>query len=123
MTTLILLAVIVCSSTCGDITVARAMKDVGGAADLTHPRHWPRVLKNAAFHPWLWVAISFMMLSFFCFLALLSREALSFAVPITAMSYAGGALGARFLLGEHLSAKRWAGVMLVCLGVALASLG
>jgi drug/metabolite transporter (DMT)-like permease len=64
-----------------------------------------------------------MTVSFYTFLTLLSREAISFAVPATALSYVAGALGARFLLGERVSLRRWAGVILVCLGVALASLG
>jgi drug/metabolite transporter (DMT)-like permease len=123
MTTAILLAIVVVAGTCGDLSIARAMRGVGGKADLTHPRHWPQVLQSAIFQPWFYVAVGLMTLSFFTFLALLSREAISFAVPATATSYAVGALGARFLLGERVSTKRWAGVALVCLGVLLASIG
>jgi uncharacterized membrane protein len=123
MTTAILLAIIVLSGTLGDLAVARAMKGIGSTGDLTHPRHWPHVLGSALRHPWFYVAIALMTLSFFTLLALLSREAISFAIPATAISYAAGALGARFLLGERVTAKRWAGVMLVCLGVLLASIG
>ncbi len=123
MMTAILLVIIVCAGTSGDLSWSRAMKRVGSTEDLTHPRHWGRVLGRAFCQPWLWIGIAFMTVSFFTFLALLSREDISFAVPATALSYVVGALGARFLLGEKISARRWAGVILVCLGVALASLG
>lgn len=121
--TAVLLAIIVCAGTSGDLSLSRAMKHVGRFEDLTHPRHWPTVLGRAFCQPWLWIGIAFMTVSFFTFLALLSREEISFAIPATALSYVAGALGARFLLGERVSLRRWAGVILVCLGVALASLG
>jgi drug/metabolite transporter (DMT)-like permease len=123
MTTAILLAIIVFAGTLGDLAIARAMKGIGSTGDLTHPRHWPGVLLAAICHPWFYIAISLMALSFFTLLALLSREAISFAIPATAISYVAGILGARFLLGERVTVRRWAGVMLVCVGVLLASIG
>jgi drug/metabolite transporter (DMT)-like permease len=123
MTTAVLLAIIVLAGTSGDLSVSRAMKGVGSQEDLTHPSHWGRVLGRAFRQPWLWAGIAFMTLSFFTFLALLSREDISFAIPATALSYVVGALGSRFLLGERVSVKRWIGVILVGTGVALASLG
>jgi len=53
---------------------------------------------------------------------LLSWADVSFVVPATALSYVSGALGAKFLLNEHVATARWAGVLLVCLGVTLISL-
>jgi drug/metabolite transporter (DMT)-like permease len=47
----------------------------------------------------------------------------SFVIPASALSYAVGALGAKFLLGERVNGLRWVGVLLVCLGVALAWAG
>jgi drug/metabolite transporter (DMT)-like permease len=44
-------------------------------------------------------------------------------VPVTALSYAGGALGGKFFLGERVTRRRWAGVLLVCVGVALVIMG
>jgi drug/metabolite transporter (DMT)-like permease len=37
------------------------------------------------------------------------------------LSYVTGAIGARFLLREKIAPLRWAGVVLVCIGVALLS--
>jgi len=51
---------------------------------------------------------------------MLSWYPVGFVVPITSLAYVTGAFGAKFLLGERLSPTRWAGVCLICLGVALA---
>jgi uncharacterized membrane protein len=54
---------------------------------------------------------------------MLSIENVSFVVPVTALSYAAGALGGVFFLGERVSTRRWVGVLLVCIGVTLVWLG
>jgi drug/metabolite transporter (DMT)-like permease len=64
-----------------------------------------------------------MALAFFSLLAMLSIENVSFVVPVTALSYAAGALGGVFFLGERVSTRRWVGVLLVCIGVTLVWLG
>jgi drug/metabolite transporter (DMT)-like permease len=64
-----------------------------------------------------------MALAFFSLLAMLSIENVSFVVPVTALSYAAGALGGVVFLGERVSSRRWVGVLLVCIGVTLVWLG
>ena len=44
-------------------------------------------------------------------------------IPASALSYVVGTLGAKYFLGEQISAARWAGVLLVCAGVALVAAG
>jgi len=46
-------------------------------------------------------------------------ENVSFVVPVTALSYVAGAIGAVLFLRERISAQRWVGVLLVCVGVTL----
>ena len=67
----------------------------------------------------MWIGITLMALAFFALLGMLSIENVSFVVPVTALSYAAGALGGKFFLGERVTPQRWAGVALVCVGVAL----
>jgi drug/metabolite transporter (DMT)-like permease len=55
-------------------------------------------------------------------LALLSWADVSVVVPATALTYVVAALGAKYLLNEKVAPLRWAGVLLVCIGVALISL-
>ena len=57
--------------------------------------------------------------AFFSLLAMLSMENVSFVVPVTALSYAAGAVGAALFLREKVSTQRWLGVLVVCRGVPL----
>ena len=61
-----------------------------------------------------------MAASFFSFLAMLSWFPVSFVIPATSLAYVAGAFGAKFFLGEQLNATRWAGILLICLGVGMA---
>ncbi len=119
---IVFLAMIVLSGTAGDLCVSRAMKHIGEVKKFT-PRHLLGVLLRAFRVGWMWLGLALMTVAFFSLLAILSWENVSFVVPATALNYAVGALGARFLLGERVSAKRWGGVLLVCCGVALVWLG
>ena len=112
------LAIVVFSGTGGEICVTHAMKRIGEVHNFS-PRALLDVLKRAFRVGWMWLGIVLMGLSFYAFLALLSWNPVSFVIPASALSYAVGALGAKFLLGEDVSATRWAGVLLVCSGVAL----
>jgi drug/metabolite transporter (DMT)-like permease len=71
----------------------------------------------------MWIGVAMMALAFFSLLAMLSIENVSFVVPVTALSYAAGALGGVVFLGERVSSRRWVGVLLVCIGVTLVWLG
>lgn len=116
------LAIVVFSGTGGEICVTRAMKRIGEVHNFA-PRAVLAVMGRAFRVGWMWLGIAMMALSFFSLLALLSWAPVSFVIPASALSYAVGVLGAKFLLGERVSGVRWAGVLLVCLGVALAWAG
>jgi drug/metabolite transporter (DMT)-like permease len=72
---------------------------------------------------WFLIGIPLMALSFFALLILFSWHPLSFVIPVSALSYVVGALGAKYLLKEDVNAARWAGVLLVCAGVVLVTIG
>jgi drug/metabolite transporter (DMT)-like permease len=118
----LLLFLVVVSGTGGEICVTRAMKHVGEVKDF-RPLAVVRVLLRAVKLPWMWIGISMMALAFFSLLAVLSIENVSFVVPVTALNYAAGALGGKFFLGERVTPRRWAGVLIVCIGVTLVWLG
>ena len=52
-------------------------------------------------------------------LAVLSWEDLSVALPLQALSYIVVAFLAQWFLGENVSTMRWAGICLICVGVAM----
>lgn len=122
MRTTLTFAIVVLAGASGEIAVTYAMKQIGEVHRFT-PRILFRVLCHALRLVWLWVGIALITLGFFSMLALLSWENVSFVVPSTALSYAVGAFGAKFLLGEKVNRVRWMGVSLVCVGVALVWIG
>jgi drug/metabolite transporter (DMT)-like permease len=118
----LLLFFVVTAGTGGELCVTRAMKQVGEVTDF-RLRAIARIIFQAIKVPWMWVGIAMMALAFFSLLGVLSIENVSFVVPVTALSYAAGALGGIVFLGERVSGRRWAGVLLVCIGVTLVWLG
>ena len=117
-----LLMLTVLTSSGGHLALSRGMKQVGAVTDLSLVG-LARMVSRAARQGWVWAGIGFNTVAFFSMLALFSREDLSFVIPATALSYVVGTFGARFFLGEQVCWRRWAGVVLVSLGVALAILG
>lgn len=122
MLLILLIALIVSAGTGGDLCVARAMRTLGEVTDF-RPRAIARVLGRAMRTPWLWAGIGLMAVAFFSLLAALSIENVSFVVPVTALSYVGGAVGGAWFLGERVSPQRSLGVILVVVGVSLVCLG
>jgi multidrug transporter EmrE-like cation transporter len=51
----------------------------------------------------------------------LSRVHLSFAYPILALGYVLTALCSWYLFNEAISPTRWAGIIVICVGVVLVS--
>src|SRR5690349_21346630 len=119
MRTGLILAFVVLTGTCGEISLTHAMKKIGEVQHFA-PAAIARVLLRSLRQMWLWIAVALMAVSFYAFLTMLSWYPVSFVVPATSLAYVTGALGAQFLLRERLSATRWAGVACISLGVALA---
>jgi drug/metabolite transporter (DMT)-like permease len=110
------------AGTGGELCVTRAMKAVGEVKDF-RPAALLRVLLSTMRVSWMWVGLTLMGIAFFSLLVVLSRENVSLVVPVTALSYAAGALGGKFFLGEQVAPKRWMGLLLVCIGVAVVIIG
>jgi uncharacterized membrane protein len=121
-TEIILLFLIMVAGTGGELCVARAMQAVGPAADL-RPAALIRLILRALQNGWMWLGFLLMAIGFFSLLEMFSLENVSFVVPVTALSYGFGALGGKIFLREQVTRKRWAGVLLVCLGVGLVLIG
>ena len=106
------------SGTGGEIAIAYGIKATGEPERL-RPKQLliflGRALRNVSF----WVGIPQLALSFYLLLLLLSWKPLSIVIPASALTYVFGTLAAKYILGEQISPQRWAGVALVCAGVAL----
>jgi multidrug transporter EmrE-like cation transporter len=118
---LVFLLFIVCS-TGGEIAITHGMKATGEPSRL-RPRELLIFLGRAVRNVWFWTGLPMLALSFYSLLLLLSWEPISLVIPASALNpYVFGTLAAKYILGEEISAARWAGVSLVCVGVALVAI-
>jgi drug/metabolite transporter (DMT)-like permease len=118
----IMLCVLICGSTGGEIAITYGMKATGEPERL-RPKELLVFLGRALRNGWFWAGVPLMALSFYSLLVLLSWKPITFVIPVSALSYVVGTLGAKYILGEDVSTARWAGVVLVCAGVALVTAG
>ncbi len=119
---LVCFLLVMVAGTAGELCIARAMKTVGEVTDF-RPRQLMAVAWRTVKVPWMWTGLGLMALAFFALLAVLAVENVSFVVPVTALSYAVGALGGKVFLHEQVTRTRWTGVLLVCVGVTLVLIG
>ncbi len=114
----ILFFLIIAAGTGGELCVSRAMRSLGEVHDFS-PKSLLNFLWRALQLPWMWIGVGLMTCGFFSLLAILSFKDVSFVVPVSALSYAAGAFGAKAFLGERVSRNRWLGIAFVCLGVTI----
>jgi drug/metabolite transporter (DMT)-like permease len=122
MRTFIVLAIFVLSGSAGELAVTHGMKKAG-APDHLRINHVFCFLGRAFTTGWFWVGVPLMALSFYLLMVLLSWEPISLVIPASALSYVVGTLGAKYILKEDVNGLRWAGVFLVCVGVAIVAAG
>ncbi|HXM99243.1 MAG TPA: hypothetical protein VN982_12270 [Candidatus Dormibacteraeota bacterium] len=118
----LLFAVLILGGTGGEIAVTYGMKVTGEPSEL-RPVAVLKFLGRAICSGWFWLGVPLMATSFYALLVLLSWKPVSYVIPMSAMSYVVGTLGAKYILGEDVTAARWMGVCLVCAGVAIVAVG
>lgn len=89
------------------------------AISLTHPG----ALIAAVFTPWIAAGIALLIGFFASYLTALSWADLTFVLPATALGNVVVALISRFWLHEAVSLERWAGIVLITLGVGFVAQG
>ena len=114
----VLLFLIIVAGTGGELCVTRAMKTIGEVKDF-QPVALLRFFARAIRVGWMWLGVALMTVAFFSLLAMLSIENVSFVVPVTALHYAAGTIGAVLFLKERITRERWVGVLVVCIGVTI----
>jgi drug/metabolite transporter (DMT)-like permease len=116
-----MIALIVASTTAGEVLQAAGMRRHGEIGDF-RPGAIGRALALLARNRFVIGSVAMMAVSFFANMTLLSVTELSFAVPATAVTYVLETVLAKYLLKERVNGRRWAGAGLVICGVALVSL-
>lgn len=102
----------------GDSCLARGMSEMP-AVSLAHPG----ALIAAVFTPWIAAGIGLLIGFFASYLTALSWADLTFVLPATAFGNVIVALISRFWLHETISLERWAGIVLITLGVGFVAQG
>ena len=108
----------VTAGTIGDILLAKGMKEMGDVSAM-NLRGILSTGYQALTTPKLVVGTAMLVIFFFLWLAVLSWEDLSVALPMQALNYVLVAFLSQYLLGETVSPLRWAGTILVCAGVVM----
>ena len=114
----LMLAFFICCSTGGEIAMTYGMKQVGEPGSF-RPLVLVKFIGRAMSNGWVWFALPLLGASFYSLLILLSWAPLSVVIPASAFNYVVGTFGAKYLLKEQVSVKRWMGVVMVCIGVTL----
>jgi len=118
MRLILMLVFFICCSTGGEIAMTYGMKQVGEPESF-RPGALLRFIKKAISSSWIWLAVPLLAASFYSLLILLSWAPLSVVIPASAFNYVLGTFGAKYLLREQVSPKRWMGVIMVGIGVTL----
>ena len=104
----------------GVVCLSAGLKEIGGMKDVT-TSEISRVIRRGATHPKLLLGVLLETLFFLCLLFLLQRHDVSLIWPLTSLGFVLTAFSAHFILGEQVSATRWAGVILIVVGAVLVS--
>jgi drug/metabolite transporter (DMT)-like permease len=114
---LILGLVAVCAPL-GDTCLSRGMTRLP-AISVAHPA----TLIAAVFTPWIALGIALLIGFFASYLTALSWADLTYVLPATAFGNVIVAFLARFWLHEPISVERWAGIVLITVGVGFVAQG
>lgn len=124
-TTVVLITAIVAQAF-GDVCLTKGMKAiasldasaVGTSESFSHITH---IAFQAFQSPMVWAGTLLLIVFFALFSAALSWADLSFVLPATAFGYVLNVAAGYYFLGESVSNTRWAGAVIITLGVLFVS--
>lgn len=114
---LVLLGVVIFGAS-GDALLSRGMRQLGEIS----LDHWQRVI-FAVLHPWVALGVLLLIAFFASYMTALSWADLTYVLPATSIGYVLLAFIAKFVLHEHVSTTRWAGIVLIAAGVGFVAGG
>jgi drug/metabolite transporter (DMT)-like permease len=116
--TAVVMLIAVIAGTIGDLLLASGMKQLGDLSAM-NLRGILNVSLQALTSPKLVAGTAMLAVFFFLWLAVLSWEDLSVALPMQALNYVLVAFLSQYFLHEVVSPLRWAGTVLVAIGVIM----
>ena len=100
----------------GNVLLGKGMQDIGSARNWSLGDLLP-VLLHILSSAYIWLGIACLLAFFISYMLVLTWADYSYVQPAFSFSYAVVALLGYFLLGEKVNALRWAGIIVICLGV------
>jgi drug/metabolite transporter (DMT)-like permease len=114
------IALIILTSTTGDVLLSHSMKRVGDVGELWKRRGLLAVIGRVLATPTFALGLMAMGIAFYSLLFGLSWGNLSLVVPASAsLTFVANAVAARIFLHEHVGRRRWIAALLVAAGVVL----
>jgi drug/metabolite transporter (DMT)-like permease len=115
-----MIAVIVLSSTTGEVLTAAAMKSIGDLDEVRAHSGLKGAIRAVLTCPPFFVGVGFLALAFFALLLALNYLPLSLVAPSSAsLTLVTNAIAGKIFLKENVDRRRWAAAVLVCVGVYL----
>lgn len=112
------LALMIIFGPLGDVLLGKGMKRIGVVTDWSLAG-LTRLFAQAFASGFVWLGISSLLLFFIAYVLVLSWADYSFVQPASALAYVMVSLLGYLVLGEVVTSKRWAGVLLICSGVLI----
>lgn len=116
--TLVVMIVAILAGAVGDIFLTLGMKSVGDLSSKGF-REMIELAFRAMASPKLIIGTILQAVYFGLWLAVLSWEDLSVALPMQALNYVIVAFLSQWYLGEAVTSMRWTGIVIICIGVGL----
>jgi drug/metabolite transporter (DMT)-like permease len=114
--TFVMILIMIVAGPLGNVLLGRGMQSVSATSiastsDLVHVAG--RVFTN----PSIWMGVASLLTFFVANILVLSWADYSFVQPASSMAYGVVAVLSVFMLGESVTALRWTGIAVICLGV------
>lgn len=118
MKILVLLTMAIASQAIGNILLSQGMKSIAAGSNYMSA-HWVLIVSQAVQSPSILLGTACFAVFFVLFAAALSRADLSFVLPAISSEAVINVAFADYFLNEAVSPTRWAGAVLISIGVGL----
>ena len=118
MKTRISLLIIIVANAVGNVLLSRGMRQVGSIASYS-PLELVAGGLRAATNPYVLAGVGFLIVFFVAHMVVLSWADLSYVLPMTSVGYIVVTALSWWWLGEQVRPLRWAGTVVIMMGVAL----
>ncbi len=114
--TFLLISLMVIFGPLGNVLLAKGMRRIGALSSWD----WAdvaRTLLEIGHSGYVWLGVASLITFFAAYMLVLSLADYSYVLPASSVAYGVVALLGHFLLGEVVTPLRWAGILVICMGV------